>query len=284
MSKYKIVFCDIDGTIADDEKIISKETIDVCKLLKEKGIYVVLVSGKPYKSVGTFSRKCYASPYLIASNGAVVRNFESGTDIFNRELNMDIAVKIIERAKEERLYHMLVTDGNIVVEERKFGMEPNNRAEIILVDSVLEYLIKNNSPVSKIGILDQDVSKLKRLREELVTLPNTSVLPVDICPIPESFWKPAPGEASAHGVDIMATNVTKKEGIIKLCEHLGIDVNDTIGIGDGLNDLDMFEVVGYRVAMGNAEPEIKSLADEITVSNNASGVGKILKKLFLDKE
>lgn len=61
--KYKIVFIDIDGTLVDDEKRISTETINLFKELTDKGIHLVLTSGKPYKSIETFSNN--VMPYLI---------------------------------------------------------------------------------------------------------------------------------------------------------------------------------------------------------------------------
>ena len=116
-NKYKIVFVDIDGTLVDDEKRISNETIQIIRKLKEEGVYTVLTSGKPYNSIKQFSNKCYETPYIIASNGAIVKNLERNTDIFKKNINKDIAIKILDMIKENNLYTMVTISGNIVTDD-----------------------------------------------------------------------------------------------------------------------------------------------------------------------
>ena len=74
--------------------------------------------------------------------------------------------------------------------------------------------------------------------------------------------------------------ISKGNAISKLCEFLKIDINDVIAFGDGINDISMLKIVGLGVAMENAQSEAKEVAKEITITNNDSGVAKVLMSKF----
>ena len=103
-SKYKMIFIDIDGTLVNDEKQVSQRTIDIIKKLKEKGITTVLTSGRPYKSIEEYSKKCEAMPYLIGSNGAVIRNIEKDEDIFIKSIEKQKVLEILKIIRKHNLY------------------------------------------------------------------------------------------------------------------------------------------------------------------------------------
>jgi hypothetical protein len=73
---------------------------------------------------------------------------------------------------------------------------------------------------------------------------------------------------------------TKGEALKQLASHYSIDLRDTVVFGDSHNDLSMFEVAGYRVAMDNAEPELKAICDMVTSSHEEDGVAAGLERLL----
>lgn len=80
----------------------------------------------------------------------------------------------------------------------------------------------------------------------------------------------------------MPKDVTKAEAIKELIKYLDINLSETIAFGDGMNDIEMFQAVNYKVAMKNAVQELKDIADMITESNNQSGVAIALNKIFFE--
>lgn len=283
-NKYKIIFVDIDGTLVDDEKNISKETSTVIKKLKDSGVYTVLTSGKPYKSIETFSKKCNATPYLIGSNGAIVKDFEKDITIFSKEIELDTAIKILDVIREYETYTMVTVGGNLLVAEEKFGMYPPNRPEVIKTLSLLKYFKNMNNPILKFSIIDGNKEKITKIRETLLNIPDINITPVDIIGIPQKFRKAGENYPNPYCIDIMPENVTKAEAIKALINYLNIDVSATIAIGDGMNDIEMLETVNYKIAMENAVQELKDIADMITLSNNNSGVAIALNKIFFNKK
>lgn len=281
-NKYKIIFVDIDGTLVDDEKRISEETINIIKNLKENGIFTVLTSGKPYESIRIFSEKCYAVPYLIASNGAIVKDLEKNIDIFNKSIEKDTAIKILNIIKESNIYTMVTISGNLVVDEEKYGVVPKNRPEVIIDKSLQKYFTETDKAIIKFSIIDGDRNKVSKIRERIIEQFDVSVTPIDIFEVPKSFKKEGEDYPNPYCVDIMPNGITKAEAIKELIKYLGISLSETIAFGDGMNDIEMFQTVNYKVAMENAVQELKNIANMITKSNNKSGVAVALKKIFFE--
>ena len=105
--------------------------------------------------------------------------------------------------------------------------------------------------------------------------------PVDIMGLTQKQRKVKNGYISnPYITDIMAPNTTKGDAIRNLSKYLKIDLSQTIAIGDGRNDIEMFETVGYKIAMKNAVKELYERADAITTTNNNEGVAEALEKIF----
>lgn len=82
----------------------------------------------------------------------------------------------------------------------------------------------------------------------------------------------------------MKKGATKANAIKILIDYLKINKEEVIAIGDGGNDIPMFEIAGYKVVMGNANEYVKSKADYITDTNNNNGVAKALEYIFYKGE
>ena len=272
-NSYKIIFIDIDGTLVDDEKQLSKRTIDTIKKLKEKGIKIVLTSGRPYGSIEQYSKQCDATPYLIGSNGAIIRNIEKDEDIYIKCIEKQVAIEILKIIRKYNLYTTITVSGNIITDERKYGIIPENRKEVIETESLEKYINEIERPIIKFSIIDNDKDKLINIRKEIMKKFNISITPVDIMGLTKIQRKV--GESyieNPYITDIMSNNITKAEAIKYLTKYLNIDLSQTIALGDGMNDIEMFDTVGYKIAMKNAVKELHQRANMITKTNNECGV------------
>ena len=278
---YKIIFIDIDGTLVNDEKQVSKRTINTIKKLKEKGIITVLTSGRPYGSIENYSIQCNALPYLIGSNGAITRNIEKDEYIFIKNIEKQKVLEILKIIRKNNLYTTITVSGNIITDTQKYGLIPENRPEIIETDSLENYINKIERPIIKFSIVDEDKEKLVNIRKELLDKFDITMTPVDIMGLTQKQRKVKNGYISnPYITDIMAPNTTKADAIRNLSKYLKIDLSQTIAIGDGTNDIEMFETVGYKIAMKNAVKELYERADIITKTNNDDGVAVALEKIF----
>lgn len=279
-NKYKIVFIDIDGTLVNDEKIVPEENIETIKKLKEYGIEVVLASGRPYHSIEKNSKQVGAVPYIIGSNGGIVANFVEDKKIFSTSIEKEIAIEILKLIQKNNIYCTVTISGNLMVEDEQYSITRENRNELVLVTSLEEYLEKNDGPVIKFSLMAEKKEKLNEMREEIIDKFNIEVTEIDEFMIPKKYRKAENNYKLPYIMDIMPKGISKAKAIEELCKYLDIELSKTVVFGDGLNDIEMFNVGGYKVAMGNAAEKIKDLADIVTKSNNEAGVAFELNKIF----
>ena len=268
-NKYKIVFIDIDGTLVNDEKMVPEENIKIIKALKKNGIEVVLASGRPYHSIEKYSNQVGAVPYIIGSNGGIVANFVEDKKIFSTNIEKDSALEIAKLIKDNNIYFTVTISGNLIVED-----------ELILVNSLEEYLETNDAPVIKFSLMDDKKENLQKVRKIVLDRFNIDATEVDEFMIPKKYRKAENNYKLPYVMDIMPKGISKAKAIEELCKYLGIELAQTVVFGDGLNDIEMFNVGGYKVAMGNAANQIKELADVVTKTNNEAGVAYELNKIF----
>ena len=86
--------------------------------------------------------------------------------------------------------------------------------------------------------------------------------------------------AEETALETTPKNISKGSGLKELCDFLKIDISETVAVGDAQNDLEIFQTAGLAVAMRNAEPEIKNLADFVTDDNDNDGVAKVIEKIW----
>lgn len=268
---FKAIFIDIDGTLRDNNKNISKRTIESIKKMKEKGILVIISSGRPRKYTENISKECFASRYIITSSGAEVFDYEENKSIFNAKMDIQACIKLYNIAQENGTRFIMSVGDYRVVNRLKY----NDGSEILLQEDI-EYFLKKND-VLQCVISDSDFNKVKRLRTQIEKVANIEIKNQSKCLINENVEP----EGSIY-YDIANPNISKGNAIEKLCEFLNIDMKDTIAIGDDFNDISMFKVAGKSIVVSNASDDIKKYANEIILSNEEDGVAIYLEKLILE--
>ncbi len=267
---YKAVFIDIDGTLRDNNKNISDKTIETIKKVTNKGILVVLCSGRPRKYTENISRKCHASKYIITSNGGNIYNYEDNKIMYVNVMNKKACEKLYKIAKEADVrFIMNVGDNRVVSKVKNFdGSEEQLKTDIkTFVDT---------HDVVQCTIADTNFEKIKNLKNSIENIED-----VEIKNQHKSLTnKNAPKEGTIY-YDVANTESCKGNAIEKMCQMLDINLEDTVAIGDDYNDVSMFKVVGHSVAMQNATDNVKEYADEITTSNEENGVATFLEKLLV---
>lgn len=134
----------------------------------------------------------------------------------------------------------------------------------IVVEDIEDYLDKNHLEVSKFVISSTDFDKLDEVQKRAGEI-------VDLVPLrPMNYCL----ECIPEGVD-------KGLGLTKLCEYLGISLTEVMVIGDSDNDLEMIEIAGTKIAMGNAYDCVKTIADHIVSTNDEDGVAEAIERFAL---
>ena len=264
----KAIFIDIDGTIRDSNKNLSVKTIDTIKKVTEKGILVILCSGRPRKYTEQISRECFASKYIITSSGGNIYDYEQNKVIYVNKMNKEALIKLYEIANPEDVrYIMNVGEGRVVNKVKHPEQEKK------LEENIRDFVYKND--VVQCTIADSSFDKIKNLIPKIEKVEN-----VEIKNRHKSLLDIKLKDNNTIFCDIANIDSNKGNAVKKLLKILKIAKDETIAIGDDNNDLSMFEQVGYKVAVDNAIDIVKEKADEITLSNDEDGVAVFLDKLL----
>lgn len=275
MKKYEIVFIDIDDTLNPSNEKTSEYTKEVMKKLKDKGIKVVVNTGRSAKYAIEKSLEAGLSEYIISSNGAEVYNYHERKEIFSKPINNEDIKHIYEYCITHNMTIILnsLEKRFINIKDYKYNNEP-----AIYFDDIDE-ILKNNK-INQLVVLSSNYDRM-------LVLPNM---------FKEKFPK-LKVVHSSHGLieekrvknkeyyhDLVLENTAKSTGIVELLDYLEIDSENAIAIGNGYDDICMCDVVGTSVAVENANHILKESATYITDSTENDGAAKILEKLCLKED
>ena len=268
---YKVVFIDIDGTLRNDLGEISRRTKEAVRRAVESGIIVIICSGRPVRSTVEVSEKCFASEFIITSNGAYGYNYKENKCMFKNKMEKQACLKLYELAKKNNVNFIMNTEKGRFCTKKK-----NNETDYLLNEQIEEFL--EFIDVMQCLLHDSSFEKIRDLKPYVEKIENVGIKNQS-----KSLTDPNKNPLSYTYFDIADEKTSKGFGVKKMCEALNIDVKDAISIGDDYNDVSMFEQTGLSVVMGNANDEVKSKAKYKTLDNNKDGVAVFLEKLIKNK-
>ena len=268
--KYKLIAMDMDGTLTNSQKEITKETRDVLIRLQEQGVKLVLASGRPTPGLfkeAQFLRMDEFGGYLLSFNGAAVHEYPSMRCIYSNTIDPHYVLPIINNAKALNLGVITYQGSNLIVDDPK-TYKADYEQKITgmgmkVVDDLREYV---DFDVNKFLISGPE-QYLKTVFQDF-KMPFGNLL---------SIYTSAP-----FYVEVVSNGINKSIGLEHIAKDLCLDREDIVAFGDEMNDLIMIQYAGYGVAMGNAVKPVKLVADEVTATNDEDGIAKTLKKLYED--
>lgn len=272
MFNYKAIFIDIDGTLRNDKKEISIRTKEIIKKFVEKGILIVICSGRQNKNVEQISIEANCSPYIITSNGAQVFDYEQNKTIFLNPMDKKACKKIYNIAIQNDCKFIMNLEEKRVITRLDDSASPS---DILLKEPIDDFIEKHN--IMQCLIQDYDFEKIKSLKSKIEEIKE-----VEIKNQSRALTNPKVLPNVTTYYDIADINTSKGLGVREFCKYCNINSKETIAIGDDYNDVPMFQEVGLAIAMGNANDDVKAKADLVTKTNNEDGVAFILEKLIQD--
>ena len=280
----KLIASDMDGTLLNDDHMISEENLKAIRKAQEMGRHFTIVTGRDYGAVESYLKECNLKCECILSNGAEYRDVNGNVieSVYMNKNSVKIVFDILNKAglciqlmtnngsyitnKESdkkaiidrfKLFNPKMTEDEVEKFVEKFHIERGMK----YIDDVYE-ILESNVEILKIVTFDNDEELIAKLKEELRK--NTADLAV----------------ASTFSNDIEISDIEAQKGLIlaKTIKKMGIDKSEVIVLGDSFNDYSMFTEFENSYAMENAIPEIKEIAKYITDTNNNDGVAKAIYK------
>ena len=289
---YKLVTVDLDGTLLNSYGEVTENTKEKIKKTQEKGVEIMIASGRPIDSIKTIAEEINSKKYFIAGNGAIIYDIQKEKIIYEKYIPRQKIIEIAKICEENNISYNIYTEKNIITQDLKYNVlyyykenlkkDANKITSIIKVDSILEY-VKNEPNIKclKITVCDENQTIFKSIVRRLRAIENIDVM--DVSHMSRKVFKQGPEdiEIGYFYTEISSTQVNKWQAIKYLLPILQIKPEEVIGIGDNINDKEMIENAGLGVCMGQSTPVIKEISDEITDSNTEEGVANVLEKIFL---
>lgn len=266
---YRLLVLDIDGTLTNHKKEITKKTKEAIQKAQEQGVKIVIATGRPTKGAKGVAEELNlfeTGGYILSFNGGKITDCKTGEVIFQRVLEKEDVAKIYQVAKENEVV-MITYEGDTVlmdVEHDEYAeLEARlNKMEMKHVDSIVDYV---DFSVNKC-LMTGDGDYLAEVEQRALAQYK------DVYSIFRS---------EAFFLEFMPKGIDKAKSLERLLEYMGCKREEMIACGDGFNDVSMIEYAGLGVAMENAKEQVKEVADFITKSNEDDGVAYVIEKFIL---
>lgn len=270
---YKLLALNIDGTLLQSNGKLHKSTKEAVAYVKDKGIYVTLVTSRNFMAARKVAKALDVEAVLITHQGAFIAK-QINEPLMVKRIPEDITFEIVRFLEglscQIRIVHEKYSLAN------KSGLWNNLFAKAVVntgdplfypqqfVDSISDTIMDDPVSPPEIQVIFQDQEDLIDSQLAIRNMyPEVNTIPINEVQL-----------------DIVPRDASKLNGLLYVAEHLGFNRKEIVVIGDGTDDIEMIEGVGLGVAMGNASIEVKSAADWITRSNNEQGVTYMVKEHF----
>jgi Cof subfamily protein (haloacid dehalogenase superfamily) len=263
--KYKMLVIDMDDTLLTDDHKISEENKEMLLKAQEKGVYVILASGRPTPAMTAYAKELQMDSYMISYNGAVVTDLKEDKILFEQTLTQEQIHELYEYSLKSKTHIITYLDGKVVSETSSEYIDIELSITGLVHNKVLDFKAAVQSSAVKCILLEEH-SYLKEVEKDLKkAMPHLSV----------SMSKPFFLEVAQNGID-------KGASIKLLAEKLNILQSEIIAVGNAGNDLTMIEYAGLGVWVDNVDPELRHKADVIVASNNNHGVAEVVRRFILN--
>ena len=271
MSNYKAITSDLDATLLTDSQTLSSENSKAITEIINKGVHFVPCTGRTVSLTIPDVKYHPDVRYFIYSNGAVVWDKKTGvkkTAYLHKE-----TVREIFNILDGYDYMIIAHVGAVAYVEKRLNNAESFRhyrandyyQELYqsgsdFIDGVKEFALSSDE-VEMFFIMfhtDEEMQECKKRIQGIDGVHATNSAP--------------------FGLEVISTKAGKGNALVTLSEMLGISTEQIIAVGDSPNDFTMLKTAGLKLAVGNAAPQLKKIADEVICSNNEHAAKYILER------
>ena len=272
----KAILLDIDGTLVNDDKQITPRTAKALKRVQDKGVVLVLASGRPDVGLHSFADTLDMGTHggvFVAFNGAKSLNYQTGEVYFEQAMTVDQGRRVLEHMKRFDVASCIDYGPYMITNDAYFTIDWKGAPW-----EIVEYEAHNN------GFLVREEADLAAKVDWGIAKILNAGQPEYLQQVAQEMAAPFEGELSAmftapYYFEFTPLGVDKVRALKDTFEALGIDQSEVMSFGDAQNDLTMIKWAEVGVAMGNAVDEVKAVADYVTLSNNEDGIADALEAL-----
>ena len=279
MKDIKLVALDLDGTLFDNSSHISERNLTAIRSITDKGIHVVISTGRPFEGIPFDQIKGTGINYAITANGSGIYEISTGKCLYENAMDEELVTPILNFLLTRDIHMDAFIGGKgytpiqCVETAQKLTVPSSIKNYIITtrtrLDNILQFIHENQLKVQKMTLnfypaADGTLIDRETVRKLLVSNPSITT----VC-------------GGYNNLEFTRADANKGVGLRKLAEILGVNPDATMAIGDTENDLAIIEAAGIGVAMGNATDAVKARADYVTTTNTKDGVAAAIEHFIL---
>ncbi|MGH3643471.1 MAG: HAD family hydrolase [Mycobacterium sp.] len=266
-----LIATDVDGTLLDENEEVTPRTRAAVRAAVDAGTQFVLATGRPPRWIAPVVDALGFAPMAVCANGAVV--YDSATDriLSARTLSADVLVELAEVATR------IIPGAGLAVE--RVGRSAHDAATPGFLSSPgyeHAWLNPDNTEVSLADVLSAPAVKLLIRKADARSSDMAAALAPHVGLQGDLTYSTNNGL-----IEVVPLGISKATGVDEVAAPLGITASDVVAFGDMPNDIPMLLWAGLGVAMGNAHPEAKAAADEVTTPNTDDGLARVLERWWL---
>ena len=269
--RYRLIAADVDGTLVDDRRQIPPAVRGALADALAVGCRLTLATGRMYPSVLPYAEAVGTNAPLILYNGAALVERGTRRVTFRRCLPLADAHLALALLKEFPLHVNLYAGQGLYIER--------------VTPAAMESMVKDGVTAEPVGdlvaFLKADPVKLLCIGEPVVLEAFRVAFLVERTR--RGLAGPLPHLVRSEGtyLEILPPGVNKGAALAELARQLGIPLDQVVAFGDNLNDIEMLEVAGLGVAVGNAHPDLKARADLVAGTNNEGGMAAVIREVIV---
>ncbi|NLI92161.1 MAG: HAD family phosphatase [Peptococcaceae bacterium] len=263
----RLVASDLDDTLLNEEWRISPGNLKTIKLAIEQGVKFTLATGRMAVSSRKYAKELGLDIPIITYHGALVEQALSGEVLYRKVIPIDLAAEIVEFLLRNRIHTQIYIKDRVFVNKANEVSKAYGKMADVEVEEadLLKLMEKEPEGLEKILCIGEGPN----LRQSADELRRTYLGRLHFT------------TSKSHFLDMIHPEVNKGNALKALAKQWDIPREEVMAIGDSINDREMIEYAGIGVAVENAHPEIKKIADFITASNKEDGVAKAIEKFVL---
>ena len=289
---YKLITIDLDGTLLNRYGEVTEYTKDIIKKTTNKGVLVVLASGRISESVLTIAKEIGADKYYISGNGSVLYDMQKDEILYENYLTKEKVLEIIELCDKNSIYYNIYTENAVLAKSLNYNVafynyentkkSSDKKTDINIVEDMYNYIRNSNlNKFLKITICDENKIVFFSILRKIKNISDIDVLEVSHMSQKKIKTGTKEVEVGYFYTEVSSKNVDKWFAIEKVMELENIKKEEVMALGDNNNDIVMIKNAGLGVAMGHSNEQVKKVADYITVDNNEDGVAKAIERYVL---
>lgn len=261
----RLLAVDLDDTLLNEKSEVSEANKRAIQEAVARGVIVTIATGRMFESAQKIAKEIGLDVPLIAYNGALVESAISEEVLMKTCVDEDAALAVLAMFREKGWYIQLYRNDTLYVDTATDDTRDYERRVKTKAVEIGDELYQNPQDILKMLAVN-DADKLDYVEEVVQTTFCGKVF--------------AP-RSRPRLLEIVNATVNKGEALRFVAEKFGVKQEEVMAIGDSNNDVAMLEYAGLGVAMGNASPRVKEVAQVVTANNEEDGVAKAIEQYIL---